>query len=81
MAPGFQKVAWEAAFKMRLEGSPKWYTIGSPASETSSGAGPMACLLLAVEFAGWGLASGVYSWRLAGYVSPHHTSSHDTFVI
>ena len=36
----------------------------------SSGAAPTTCLFFAVEFAGWGLASGVYSWGLAGCVWP-----------
>ena len=79
-APGFHKVAWEPVSKMRLEGYQKRQKIGSPASETSSGAASRACLLLAVEFSGWCLASGVYAWRLAGCIwppPPHHTSSHD----
>ena len=58
----------------RLKGevvcSQKRHKIGSPASETTSGAAPTTCLFFAVEFAGWGLASGVYSWGLAGCVWP-----------
>ena len=69
MAPGFQK--WLGG---RLKGeavcSQKQHKIGSPASETSSGAAPKTWLFFAVEFAGWGLASGVYSWGLAGCVWP-----------
>ena len=58
----------------RLKGeavcSQKRHKIGSPASETSSEAAPTTCLFFAVEFAGWRLASGVYSWGLAGCVWP-----------
>ena len=50
--------------------SQKRHKIDSPASETSSGAAPTTCLFFAVKFAGWGLASGVYSWGLAGCVWP-----------
>ena len=66
-APGFQRWLGD-----RLKGEAicfqKRHKIGSPASETSSGAAHTTCLFFAVEFAGWGLASGVYSWRLAGCV-------------
>ena len=62
--PGFQKWLGEPPC------SPKRHKIGSPASETSSGAAPTTCLFFAVEFAGWGLASEVYSWGLAGCVWP-----------
>ena len=68
-APGFQK--WLGEPPQRWGGMlPKRHKIGSPALETSWGAAPTTWLFFAVEFAGWGLASGVYSWGLAGCVWP-----------
>ena len=74
-------LASKSGFGSRLKGeavcSQKRHKIGSPASETSSGAAPTTCLFFAVEFAGWGLASGGIpgGWRAVS--GPHLTSSHD----
>ena len=68
-APGFQKWLGEPP-QGEAVCSKKRHKIGSPALETSSGAAPTTCLFFAVEFAGWGLAYGVYSWRYAGCVWP-----------
>ena len=57
-----------ATCKKTAPGSQKW--LGKPPLRCCSGAAPMTCLFFAVEFAGWDLASGAYSWKLASCVWP-----------